>query len=59
MNMNLKEMKQVINLLDKEWDLGKKDSQAKGQICAGIYFLEIMEECEKIISNKENILVTL
>lgn len=54
MNMNLSEMKQVINLLDKEWDLGKKNSQAKGKICAWIYFLEIMEECEKIILEKRD-----
>ena len=45
-------MKQVVNLLYNEWDMGKKASQAKGKVCAWIYFFEIMEESEKIVLEK-------
>lgn len=52
--MNIREMKQVVNLLYNEWDLGKTASKAKGKICAWIYLFEILEESEKIILKKEN-----
>lgn len=40
-------MKQAVNLLANEWDLGKTSSRAKGNVCAWIYLLEILEETEK------------
>lgn len=52
--MNIKEMKQAVEILDKEWNLGKKESEAEGDICAWIYLMEILEESEKIITYKEN-----
>ena len=52
--MNIKEMKQAVEILDKEWNLGKKESGAEGNICAWIYLMEILEESEKIIFYKEN-----
>ena len=52
--MNIKEMKQAVEILGKEWNLGKIESGAKGNICAWIYLMEILEESEKIITYKEN-----
>ena len=52
--MNIKEMKQAVEILDKEWNLGKKESGAEGNICAWIYLMEILEESEKIITYKED-----
>ena len=47
-------MRQIVDLLYDEWDLGKKASQAKGKICAWIYLFEILEESEMIILEKQN-----
>ena len=52
--MTLNDIKQIVNLLYEEWDLGKTLSKSKGKICAWIYFFEIMEETEKFILEKEN-----
>ena len=52
--MNIKEMRQAVDILGKEWNLGKKESGAEGNICAWIYLMEILEESEKIITYKEN-----
>ena len=53
MLMNYNEMKQAVELLDKEWDLGKKEAEADTNICAWIYLLDILEESEKIIKYKD------
>lgn len=37
--MNIKEMKQAVEILGKEWNLGKKEFEAEGNICALIYLL--------------------
>ena len=47
--MTLKEMRNIVNLLDNEWDLGKTPSKAKGKICAWIYLFEILEESENVV----------
>lgn len=52
--MNYREMKQVVDILYDEWNLGRKESGATGNICAWIYLMEILEESEKIITYKEN-----
>lgn len=52
--MKMSEMKQVVNLLCKEWDLGKTESKAYGKICGWIYLFEILEESEEIIVKKNN-----
>ena len=51
--MTLKEMRNIVNLLDNEWDLGKTPSKAKGKICAWIYLFEVLEESENVIIEKE------
>ena len=51
--MKFKDMKQAVNLLQNEWNLGKKESEASGNICAWIYLMEILEESEKIVTFKE------
>lgn len=51
--MKLTEMKQIVNILYDEWDLGKKGAEAKGKICAWIYLFTILEESEKIILEKD------
>ena len=51
--MKISEMKQVVNILYNEWDLGKKASKAKGKTCAWIYLFEILEYSEKIIIEKD------
>ena len=51
--MTFKEMRNVVNLLDNEWDLGKTPSKSKGKICAWVYLFEILEESEVIVIEKE------
>ena len=46
-------MRNIVNLLDNEWDLGKTPSKAKGKICAWIYLFEILEESENVVIEKE------
>jgi len=50
--MTVKEMKQAIKLLSKEWNLGKQEAEADNDICACIYLLDILQESEKIITYK-------
>ena len=52
--MNIKEMKQAVEILGKEWNIEKKESGAEGNIYAWIYLMEILEESKKIITYKEN-----
>ncbi len=47
-------MKQAVSLLANEWDLGKVFSKAKGNVCAWIYLLEILEETETMVIEKDN-----
>ena len=51
--MNLVEMKQAVDILYDEWDLGKTPSHSKGKVCAWIYLFEIIEEAEKMVIEKE------
>lgn len=51
--MYYSEMKQAVKLLANEWDLGKKESGATGNICAWIYLFTILEESEKIVTYKD------
>lgn len=50
--MTIKEMKQAVKLLSKEWNLGKQEAEADNDICAWIYLLDILQENEKIITYK-------
>lgn len=52
--MNLKEMKQAVKLLAEEWNLGKEECRATGNICAWIYLINILAESEKMQLIKEN-----
>ena len=52
--MRYKDMKQAVNLLGKEWNLGKKESGATGNICAWIYLMEVLEETERFVYYREN-----
>ena len=52
--MNLVEMKQAVDMLYDEWDLGKTPSHSKGKICAWIYLFEILEENERMVIEKDN-----
>lgn len=52
--MNLKEMKQVVDMFYEEWDLGKTPSHSKGKICSWIYLFEVLEETEKMVIEKED-----
>ena len=47
--MKYNEMKQAVNLLAKEWNMGKKESGAEGNICAWIYLMDLLEESEQIV----------
>ena len=51
--MKYNEMKQAVNLLAEEWNLGKKESEAEGNICAWIYLIDVLEESEKIVTYKD------
>lgn len=52
--MKLKDAKQIVKLLEDEWDLGKKSSGGKKNVCAWIYFCEIMEESEEIVVERKD-----
>ena len=52
--MRYKDMKQAVNLLGREWNLGKKESGAIGDICAWIYLMEVLEETERFVYYREN-----
>lgn len=52
--MKLNEMRQAVELLANEWDLGKASSKAKGNVCAWIYLLEILEGIERMVIEKDN-----
>lgn len=52
--MKIKDMKQAVKLLSKEWNLGKKESGATNDICAWIYLMEILEITEHFVYYKEN-----
>lgn len=52
--MKYNEMKQIVDILYDEWNLGKREAEATGKICAWIYLMGILEESEKIIIHKEN-----
>lgn len=51
--MNYLEMRQAVKLLDKEWNLGKKEAGTTSDICAWIYLFEVLEESEHIIIRKD------
>ena len=51
--MKYNEMKQAVNLLAEEWNLGKRESEAEGNICAWIYLIDLLEESEKIVTYKD------
>lgn len=51
--MKYNEMKQAVNLLSNEWNLGKKEAEAEENICAWIYLMDILEESEQIITYKD------
>lgn len=51
--MKYNEMKQAVNLLAEEWNLGKEESEAEGNICAWIYLIDVLEESEKIVTYKD------
>ena len=51
--MKISEMKQAVYLLHEEWNLGKKEAKAEGNICAWIYLMGILEESEAIVTYKE------
>ena len=52
--MRIKHHKQIVDMLYKEWDLGKKSSKAKGKTCAWIYWFEILNEVEEVITEKKD-----
>ncbi len=52
--MTIKDMKQAVELLVNEWDLGEKESGASRKLCAWIYLMEILEETEQFVYYREN-----
>lgn len=48
--MYYSKMKQAVKLLANEWNLGKKECGATGNICAWIYLFTVLEESEKIVT---------
>ena len=52
--MKYKDMKQAVKLLDKEWNLGKKEAETTTDICAWIYLMEVLEETEQLVYYREN-----
>ena len=52
--MKYNEMKQAVNLLAEEWNLGKRESEAEGNICAWIYLFDVLQESKKHLYMKRN-----
>lgn len=52
--MKYKDMKQIVKLLETEWELGEKESGAPKRLCAWIYLMEILEEAEQFVYYREN-----
>ena len=52
--MKLRDAKHIVDMFSKEWDLGKKSSGGKKNVCAWIYFCDIMAESEKIIIKRKD-----
>lgn len=52
--MRYKDMKYAVKLLEAEWDLGKKECGASGNICAWIYLMGILEETEQFVYYRKN-----
>ena len=52
--MKYKDIKQAVNLLENEWNLGEKESGAPRRLCAWIYLMEILQETEQFIYYREN-----
>lgn len=52
--MRYKDMKYAVKLLEAEWDLGKKECGAGGNICAWIYLMGILEETEQFVYYRKN-----
>ena len=50
--MNYFEMKQAVKLLANEWNLGKIECGATGDVCAWIYLFSVLEESERIVTYK-------
>ena len=47
-------MKRAVELLETEWNLGKKESGSSVKICAWIYLMEILEETEQFVYYRDN-----
>jgi len=52
--MRLRDIRQIVNMFSQEWDLGKKTSGGKNNVCAWIYFCDIMAESEKVIIKRKD-----
>lgn len=52
--MKLRDAKQIVDMFSQEWDLGKKSSGGKKNVCAWIYLCDIMAESEKIIIKRKD-----
>lgn len=51
--MKIRDSLQAVDLLYKEWNLGKIQAKADGKICAWVYLMEVLEESEQIVTIKE------
>ena len=51
--MYYSEMKQAVKILANEWNLGKRESGATGDVCAWIYLFSVLEESERIVIYKD------
>lgn len=52
--MKVKHHQQIVDILYKEWDLGKTASKSIGKTCAWIYWFEILSEVEEVIIEQIN-----
>ena len=52
--MKIKDMKQAVDLLVNEWNLGAKESGANKKLCAWIYLMDLLKETEQFVYYREN-----
>lgn len=50
---SVNEMKQMAQMLAKEWNLGKAQSGAVGNICGWIYLMDILKVTERMVILKD------
>lgn len=50
--LKIKELKQMMNILHNQWDLGEEESKTTGPWCAYYLLFDILSKAERMIIKK-------